>query len=125
MRQVLIEQNGLIKELSGSKIEFEVNDIEIQPFSINKHGAMVRFPFSVKSISGGKLDLDFSLPKSLVSKGIHLMGAYWENNEITAYLLNITENEVNVLKDDVFLVANLIEVVYFRQISKEVSEIRK
>lgn len=125
MRQVLIEQNGLIKELSGSKIKFEVNDIEIMPFTIGKTGAMVRFPFSVKSVSGGKLDLDFSIPESLASKGICLMGSYWENNEVTAYLLNTSDSDVEVLKNDVFLIATLIEVVYFRQIAKEVSEIRE
>jgi hypothetical protein len=124
MRQVLIEKNELINEISGSKIKFEVNDIEILPFSIDKHGVMVRFPFSVKSLSGGKLDLDFSLPKDLVSKGVCLMGAYWENNEITAYLTS-TLDKVEVEKNDVFLIATLIEVVYFRQISKEVSEIRE
>jgi hypothetical protein len=122
MKQVLIRKNDQIKELSGSRISFYHKTDNPEP---NAHlGVSVSdrqitklvFPFAAKIVSGGTLDIDFSLPENVASKGITLLGAYWDGTKVTAYLRSILDLPQWIPEEEPVLIGTLVQVTTMRQI---------
>ena len=118
MKQVIIQKNPLIKELTGSQIEF------YSPFEqtnlVGKKVTILKIPFSVKVLSGGKLDLDFKISKKLAENGVSLLGAYWDGKEIQAMLMPVEDMEVTFNQDVPILIGTLVQVATYRQVSNQI-----
>lgn len=122
MRQVLIRKNDQIKEQSGSRISFyhktdnpessEVAGLSVSDREVTK----VTFPFAAKIVSGGTLDLDFSLPENVAAKGVSLLGAFWDGQKVTAYLRSIMNLPQFIKDDEPVLIGTLVQVTTMRQI---------
>ena len=122
MKQILIQKNDQIKELSGSRIEFyhrtdladpsEAHGLNVDDREVTK----VVFPFSAKILSGGTLDLDFALSEGVASKGVSLLGAYWDGKQVTAYLRSIMSLPQWIPDTQAVLVGTLVQVTTMKQI---------
>lgn len=113
MKQILISKNKQIKALSGSQIEFTLEEMS----NINGSELLkLEIPFKAKIMSGGKLDLDFSLPEDLAAKGISLLGAYWDGKTVKIYLRAIEGSSINLFPGDKILIGTLVQVVSYRQV---------
>lgn len=116
MKQILIAKNSQIKELAGSRIEFYLNKdqhVIVSDESLVK----IEIPFKAKIMSGGTLDLDFSVPQNLASRGVSLLGAYWDGKMITAYMRAMPLMAVGLNNEEPVLVGTLVQVVTYRQIN--------
>jgi hypothetical protein len=121
MKQVVIYKNSLIKELSGSQIEFYPNvpESESIPMESGKVN-LIKIPFSVKVLAGGKLDLDFKLSKILAENGVQLLGAYWDGKEVKAYFMPLEGMDVSISGDTPILIGTLVQVMSYRQVEAEI-----
>lgn len=118
MKQILIQKNSQIKEESGSRIRF-FNKADDSEFSLeidSDHVAKIMIPFKAKILSGGTLDLDFSLTEEMAAAGVTLLGAYWNGVHITAYYRALDGTSVKVPSTSAVLVGTLVAVTTFRQI---------
>lgn len=127
MKQVLIQKNDQIKELSGSRIEFYRKVENADGEYIDQPGlhvddrdvTKVTFPFAARILSGGTLDLDFTLPEAVASKGVSLLGAYWDGKQVTAYLRSIMSLPQWIPEAAPVLIGTLVQVTTMKQIETE------
>lgn len=118
MKQVLIQKNDQIKELSGSRIAFYhegVEDVRID----DRHVTKLTIPFKAKILSGGTLDLDFTLPEHVAELGISLLGAYWNGSEVTVYFRALENFARNLPVEKPMLIGTLVQVTTMKQIETE------
>lgn len=118
MKQVIIQKNPLIKELTGSQIEFysPTTETNLVGGKVNT----VKIPFSVKVLSGGKLDLDFKISQKLAENGVNLLAAYWDGKEVSAILMPLEGMDVSVDQSVPLLVGTLVQVMTYRQVTDQV-----
>ena len=127
MKQVLIQKNDQIKELSGSRIEFYKRTDEEEKLPGVKYGlsvddrevTKVSIPFAAKILSGGTLDLDFTLSENAAAKGISLLGAYWDGKVVTAYLRAVMNLPQFIAENEPILVGTLVQVTTMKQIETD------
>lgn len=127
MKQILIQKNDQIRELSGSRIEFynksetlSDGDSGYRGVSIDdRRVTKVTFPFSAKILSGGTLDLDFTLPEEVAAKGVSLLGAYWDGSQITAYFRALMDLPQFVRDIEPLLIGTLVQVTTMKQIETD------
>ncbi len=128
MKQVLIRKNDQIREMSGSRISFYHKAERVEGDLIDQPGLSISdtdvtkvvIPFQAKIVSGGTLDLDFSLPEAVASKGINLLGAYWDGQNVTAYLRSLQNLPQFINEEDPVLIGTLVQVTSMKQIEDEV-----
>ena len=123
MKQVLIQKNEQIRELSGSRLEFykdlSVDDGEPGTSISDREVTKLKIPFKAKILSGGTLDIDFSLPEGVAAQGVTLLGAYWNGDYVTAYMRSIQDLNAYVKNEDPLLVGTLVQVTTMRQIESK------
>ena len=122
MRQVLIEKNKAVKQVSQSKLEF-LADNTLFPGLLFKAQRVVtmKMPFRVDAAAGGSLDLDFTASPGLAESGISLLGAYWEKGVVRASFVNLSKEDIAVEDGYPLLIGTLIEVVALKQVSNSMS----
>jgi hypothetical protein len=124
MRQVLVAKNDSIREVSGSRIEFYPAKEQLSDgyFGVDElHVTKVSFPFRAKIVSGGRLDMDFTIPQKLAEAGVNLLGAYWDGEMVTAIYKAIGGTSISIEAGTPVLVGTLVEVVSMRQIEERVA----
>lgn len=120
MRQIIIQENPLVKSISGSDFRFYPDIAADSEMSI--YGGKVtkfKIPFRVKILSGGKIDLDFTLSEELAKEGVSLLGAYWDGVHVTAYVTCLNGFNVTVSSTMPILTGTLVQVVSYRQVSEQ------
>ena len=125
MRQIIIAKNPLVKSQSGSRIDFfhPPSPDENAPDYIVLDGGKpkkITIPFSVRIIGGGTFDLDFKISKDLAAYAVNLLGAYWDGEKVTAYLMPLSETEVHVPLKVPILLGTLVEVATYRQVEDRI-----
>jgi hypothetical protein len=122
VKQIIIAKNPSIKQLSGSRIKFfqvQNDDTKVLVLECGKP-KRVTIPFSVKILSGGTLDLDFKISQDLAAAGVSLLGAYWNGEQVTAYLMPLQDTEVHVPSTIPILEGTLVQVTTYRQVEERV-----
>jgi len=127
VNNVVITKNPLIKELSGSRIEFyhprpsasmSVDTLSTQYVTlVGAKANRVVIPFAVNVVGGSLLDLDFKISEQLAAVGVNLTGAYWDGEQVTAYVMPLDGTDVQVDLSTPILVGTLVQVVNYRQVS--------
>jgi len=118
MKQILIKKNPDIKEIAGSNITI-YNKNEQVIIEGNKL-VYVRIPLKLEVLNGGKFELNLKLHKNMLQKGIFLIGAYYENDEVTALFTTFDGHKAIIEPNEPILIGTLIEPMVYRQIDDEV-----
>jgi hypothetical protein len=121
---IVLTKNPLIKELSGSRIEFfhpPSNDAKKPIVLVGGKANVVRIPFKVKVIAGGKLDLDFVLSEKLAAAAVSMLGAYWDGQEVVLYLMPLSGFDVHITEDVALAVGTLVQVTTYRQVEEGIA----
>jgi hypothetical protein len=118
VRQVLIKLNSQVKALSSDKFEFCLDksrhNLDFEPGKVTP----AKFPFEIKVLSGGKIDLNFTLNAKLAEAGVMLLGAYRENNIVSATFMNLGDEILSIEDGYPVLEGQLMETVTYRQIEE-------
>lgn len=118
MRQILIKQNKDVKTISGNRFDFcakkDQHDLVLSPDEVK----IFKFPFKVDVVSGGKIDLDFTLAKQLAVEGVMLLGAYLENGKVTIALMNLSKDVLHLEDEYTIAYGTLVEIATFRQVAE-------
>jgi hypothetical protein len=119
MKQILIKKNPDIKEIASSNINiYNKNETVIID---GTQFVYIRVPLKIEVLNGGKFELDIKLHKNLIQKGVFLIGAYYENDEVTALFTTFDGHKVIIEPNEPILVGTLIEPIVYRQIDDEVA----
>jgi hypothetical protein len=118
MKQILIKKNPDIKEIAGSNINiYNKNEkVVIDGTAL----IYIRIPLKIEVLNGGKFELNIRLHKNLIQKGVFLIGAYYENDEVTALFTTFDGHKVIIEPNEPILIGTLIEPIVYRQIDDEV-----
>jgi len=126
---IVVGKNPLIKELSGSRIEFFAPPpsdptpgtvAAKEMILVGGKTSRIVIPFSVRVIAGGKLDLDFSVSEKLAAAGVNLIGAYWDGSKVTVYLMPLEGIDVHVPFSVALIVGTLVQVATYKQVQEGV-----
>jgi hypothetical protein len=118
MKQILIKKNPDIKEIAGSNVNIcnKNEKVVIDGIAL----IYIRIPLKIEVLNGGKFELNIRLHKNLIQKGVFLIGAYYENDEVTALFTTFDGHKVIIEPNEPILIGTLIEPIVYRQIDDEV-----